>query len=498
MTNHRPVCLVAALFNISLYFYIFFNELPKNGSSRDRTLTVNSTNPLDISVPQSIAQSKIKIHIWRDFCPRPIVRVRLVGPEIHLFPPFTLDPDNSSPNVHTLEVDIQKLSLLVGVYKVEANIIRCHDEGKKAVATITNDTTFSCRAESNWDNILNIGSYDSNGSNWIWIHSPHCKSQLHGGQRSPECAEPGSYPNQVDYVFMEINRETKSLSYDNLVTLKDGITALSKPTSLLSTSDESSSLLNYFSELTNYELVCWLGDDDAQRYFRAFMDLYPLMGSRGQRPFKFKYIRLTDTSDPLIFFSKETHLFFNKCKIFFVSYGIDRFNEGISPESYSEEVGTLLDHMEKSHPDNNYPAWFLSPRSSTSIPDKTTSCVEDLGFQGRTPDRIHKFNEDIRRIFYDRQLDSPRSERRIHLMDNADITESFWHMMSEKEDTSSNMHMMETQITAAVAMRCMEKIAQQVKAWRSINQIGTVNGLMKNGILIPNSELYKQPYAWGK
>ena len=80
-------------------------------------------------------------------------------------------------------------------------------------------------------------------------------------------------------------------------------------------------------------------------------------------------------------------------------------------------------------------------------------------------------------------------------MDNVDITEAFW---SEKEDTSSNMHMMETQITAAVAMRCMEKIAQQVKAWRSINQIGTVNGLMKDGTLIPNSELYKQPYAWGK
>ena len=339
MTNHRPICLVAAVFNISLYFYIFFNELPKNASSIDRNLTVNPTNPLDISVPQSISQSKIKIQIWRDFCPRPIVRVRLVGPEIHVFPPFTLDPDNSSPNVHTLEVDIQKLSLLVGVYKVEANIIRCHDEGKKAVATITNDTTFSCRAESNWDNILNIGSYDSNGSNWIWVHSPQCKSQLNGGHRSPECAEPGSHPNQVDYVFMEMNRETKSLSYDNLVTLKDGITTLSKPTSLLSTSDESSSLLNYFSELTNYELVCWLGDDDAQRYFRAFMDLYPLMGSRGQRPFKFKYIRLTDTSDPLIFSPKKLTCFLINAKFSSSAMGLIDSTKGFLQSHTVKKLG---------------------------------------------------------------------------------------------------------------------------------------------------------------
>mmetsp|Transcript_13640 Transcript_13640/g.29513 ORF Transcript_13640/g.29513 Transcript_13640/m.29513 type:complete len:509 (+) Transcript_13640:139-1665(+) len=508
MTKHRPLCLITAVFNVSLYLYIFYNELPNyyESSKGSRKLTgVNATHPFAVIAPQSIAQTKIKVYIWKEYCPRPIVRVRFVGPEIHVFPPFALDPNDSSSNdVHTLEVDIQNLSLLVGVYKVEANVIQCHSEvGNTVLVTrITNDRIFSCTTESDWNNILNIGSHDSNATNdWIWVNSPKCKSQqLDGiGKRSPDCAsESGSsYCNQADYVFMEINRETKTPLYDNLVTLKDGITTLSKPTSL-TTTDESASVLKYFSELSNYELVCWMGDDDARRYFRAFMDLYPLMGSRGQRPFKFKYITLRDTSDPTKDFSDAAQMTYDKCKIFFVSYGIDRFDAGISPESYGKEVETLLGHIERSHKDVTYPTWFLSPRSSTSISGSKGSCVEDSGFRGRTPDRIHKFNERIRRIFHDRQLAAPESEPRIRLMDNSDITEAFWHVLTAKEDASSDTQVMDTQIAAAVAMRCMEKISQQVKSWRSMNQIGTQNGLMKDGTLIPNSELYKEPYQWRK
>lgn len=483
MLNDRPIRLVAALFNISLYFYIFLNDLPKGENSRRKgKLTVNSTNPLSISAPQSIVQSKIHIAIWRDFCPHAVVRVMLVGPEICVFPPFTLDSDQSSQNVFSLEVDIQKSYLLLGVYTVEVTLMRCHDEGKTKAAAIGNATTISCSVEAEWNNILNIRSPEY-GSKWVWVYSPKCNS----GQRSPECAQPGgSHPNQQDYIFMEIDRETKSPVHNNLVTLKDGGTVISKPVSLR-TSDDNSSLLKFFNELSNYELVCWLGGDDAQRLWRAFMDLFPRLGS-GQRPFKFKYLKLTDTNAKD--FSEASHMTYNKCKILFVSYGIDRFDSGISPEAYGQEVSALIAHMEKSHSDRTYPVWFLS---STSIPDKTTSCVEDAGFQGRSPYRIHAFNEEVRRIFSDRQLKlgTPQSESHIHLMDNTDITEVL-------EGTLSNQHAMESQITSTVAMRCMEKIAHQVQAWRSMNQIGTQHGLMRNGTLIPNDELYKQPYKWGK
>ena len=47
-----------------------------------------------------------------------------------------------------------------------------------------------------------------------------------------------------------------------------------------------------------------------------------------------------------------------------------------------------------------------------------------------------------------------------------------------------------------VAMRCMERIAQTVKEWRSNGQVGNIQGVMMNDGLIPNSELFKRPYNW--
>jgi len=381
------------------------------------------------------------------------------------------------------------------MYTLDVSLMRCHDKGRNT-STIVDAATNSCRVESEWNNVLSIGvgSNDSNVGNWGWVHSPECKSQSSAGQRSPECALPNSHPNQGDYIFMEINRETKSLVSDNLVTLKDGITTLSKPTSLLTDTSDGSSNLRHFSGLSNYELACWLGDDDAQKYYRAFMDLFPLMGS-GQRPFKFKYLRLSDISDPTKDFSDTTQQTYDKCKIFFVSYGVDRIDAGISPKEYGQEINTLLDHIEKSHPDKTYPVWFLSTRSNTSMPDNANSCISDVGYQGRVPDQIHAFNEASRQVIHAK----PQSERQFHFLDNTEITESFWHIeTTAKDTTSNNVQTMETQITSAVAMRCIDKIAHQVKLWRSMNQMGTINGLMKDGRLIPNSELYKQPYTWGK
>jgi len=484
--NHRHdmriLVIVTAFLNISLYYHIFVNELPKGENGSGKYSVVDSTNPLSIRVLQSITQSKISIDVWRGFCPRPTVRLRLVGPEIHVFPVFTLDSYQSP-----LDVDIQSSSLLLGVYKVEATLRRCN-EGGNAMRTMN-----ECRFESEikWNNSLNIGSYD--GNDWAWVHSPKCSSNLNEGQRSLECEQPDGHFNEGEYVFMEIDRDTKSPKQNNLVTLKDGVTALAKPTTLLATSDDSS-LFKFFNQLSNYELVCWLGDSDAEEYFRSFMGLFPRMGS-GQRPFKFKFLTLKDISDPTKDFSDTSHQTFNKCKIFFISYGIDRFDAGISPKLYHQEVEMLLNHIEQSQPEKT--AWFLSSRSSPSIDENTsghaTSCVEGSVMQTRSPDRIHAFNEESRRIFHAR-----KTESHIHYMDNSHITEAFSHIVQTNEENTKNQHMTESHITAAVAMQCMEMIALQVKAWRSQNQIGTVHGLMKNGTLIPNDELFKEPYAWGK
>ena len=71
--------LIAGI-NVSLYSYFFIQELQKLAkSSTYGDVLVNATHPLSIDVPQSITHSrKIKIAILREFCPDPIVNLRLV------------------------------------------------------------------------------------------------------------------------------------------------------------------------------------------------------------------------------------------------------------------------------------------------------------------------------------------------------------------------------------------------------------------------------------
>jgi len=280
---------------------------------------------------------------------------------------------------------------------------------------------------------------------------------------------------------MDVDREKNRAIYNNLIAIKDGVT-LSLPPSL-SRSSSDTSLIKSFEQLSNYELVCFVGDDDAQQYYRAFMSLYPLI-SNGQRPFKFKYLELKDVTNIAKDLSQTDT--YKKCKIIFISYGVDRFDTEITAETYGVEVQTVLDYIRKTHSDERYDrsAWFLSPRSSSPMP---TSCIET---QGRTPYLIHSAINELHNILNEKQLSRiDQAEPHIHFMDNSDITESLSYISNEIDD-SNNQHIMDSQISSVVAMRCIEKIAQTVKEWRSNQQVGVINGVMKDGKLIPNSELF--------
>ena len=508
--NKMNRCLtrwITVLINILLYFFLFSNEISKscNNVSRLRNnlapMAVSLENPLSISVKSSGSDPrhhyKMRVYVWKSWCPKAVIRIRFIGPEIRFYPPLVLDSDRSSANnVTLLEVDIEKLSLIPGTYKAEVTLLRCLSRGNtmewNAVGRKKNDT---CVVASEFNFAGNAGSSDGSSNYWAWVYSPRCGSS-DVTQRSPECNAiklsklqvHGVNRNQEDFVFMEVDRKLHQPVYRNgLVTLKDNKNALAKPTSLRRHGD--SSRLRYFGDLSNYELVCWLGDKDAATYRRAFLDLYPLMNAGNQRPFKFHYLNLTDMADPTKDFSDASHRTYTKCKIFFVSYGVDRLYTDISPQAYGHEVETLLHHIEKSHSDQTFPVWFLTSRSST--PDATMGCTERLGLGGRTPDRVHEFNEEIRRLFRDEHSGKSRFQTRIHLMDNVDITEAFWHVSTNRGD----VNMMEKQITAAVAMRCMEKIAEQVELWRRAKQRGIKDGLQRNGTLIPNPTFIQ--YMWG-
>ena len=220
------------------------------------------------------------------------------------------------------------------------------------------------------------------------------------------------------------------------------------------------------------------------------MNLYPLI-SNGQRPFKFKYLELKDVANIAKDLSHTDT--YKKCKIIFISYGVERFDEGISTETYGAEVQTILDYIRKTHSDERYDrsAWFLSPRSTSMLGKSTTGCTNSAETQGKTPYRIHSAINKLHNIFNEKQLSrNDQAEPHIHFMDNSDMTESLSHISNEEDHTSNNHHIMDLQISSVVAMRCMEMIASTVKEWRTNRQIGTLNGVMKDGKLIPNSELF--------
>ena len=474
------IVVTVAVINVFFYRYIFIRNLPLILVSSIRTdlLAVNSTTPLLISVPQSFT-TKIKIAILKEFCSQPVLGLRLVGPEIYYDILNNTDLISSiNDNVYVIQYDVPS-SLLLGEYNVEVSLLHCGTV--RSNFAISNE---SCVIESHWSHIINIGSQSSNATtiSSSWVLAPKCKSSE---SRSPECYESGDSTKQTDYIYMEIDRETNTALYNNLITIQDGIT-LSLPPSLSGSSSDTS-LIKSFEQLSNYELVCWLGDDDAQQYYRAFMSLYPLI-SNGQRPFKFKYLELKDVID-IAKDSSQTDTY-KKCKIIFISYGVDRFDAGITAETYGAEVQTVLNYIRKTHSDERYDrsAWFLSPRSSMS--EKDNGCTNSAATQGRTPFRIHSAINKLHNIFNEKQVNRiDQAEPHIHFMDNSDITESLSHISNEI-DTSYNQHIMDLQISSVVAMRCMEKIAQTVKNWRYNRQQGTINGVMKDGKLIPNSELF--------
>lgn len=476
-------CIAASFISLIVCYQLYNNEFLQsillNSIRTDR-------GPMRASIfGNRMMEIETQVNRWRTDCNEATIWLRLVGPEVYAFPPIFTSNDETMKE--SINFDEKISSLTPGKYRVEVTLLQCGNnaDGEKIRGKDESlGTTDSCFGESD----IEIEGTESSEKNfhWTWLYYPKCDD----GSRSLHCGKL-LYNNknfgakQEDFVFMEVDRRTKQPIIENgIVNLKDGVNALSRPSSL---AQRDSSMLKYFGELTNYELVCWLGDADAERYRNAFLKLYPLMGASSQRPFKFHYLTLRDMSDPTKDFSQTSHQTFFKCKIFFVSYGIDQLNKNVSPESYRKQVESLLRNIEKSHPDKTFPAWFLTPRSTTQL--RTNSCQDESDHQGQTPHHVHHYNEEIRRLFNDK-MTSTGFESRIHLMDNTDLTESFWG----NRDNQQNLDAMETQITSAVAMRCMEKIAEQVQFWRKINQKGIVQGLMRNGTLTPNPEFVQ--YIW--
>ena len=222
-----------------------------------------------------------------------------------------------------------------------------------------------------------------------------------------------------------------------------------------------------FQQLSNYEVVCWIGSKSAEDIWGSFKALRAQVFPH-QRPFKFHYYPATSFVDPDKDWKDNNYV--RKCKHILVS--LDEPEEPLSQMEYKNQVTTFIKHLLNAFDEEHtFPAliWMFTTMES---PIAAKNCHDT--FMERTTD--HPCNDVLKDMFKSSPFPS-----RVRLLDNTDLTS-----VKMGEDRES--------VLAAVALRIFVFVGHQVKAWRDIGQSGGIEGLTKNGVTEPNYELVR--YDW--
>ena len=419
----------AAIFSVCIYAYIYSCDLDLSENLNGAVISTQVVKGLRGS-PDSI-----RVHVRRDRCRAPALRARLIGPDLYLLP---LAPVAAgSKRVHLFRGDIST-ELSAGKYQVEVTLMDCG--GSKSSTSIGS----TCIVTASYEKM----QYSTRNVTQPWRWTKICNLEQAATTLQRGICSQGYIFAGSDYLAMD----------EDIITLND--VSIFKPRSLSQT-------IHYFDQLSNYELVCWIGDHDAAIYFETFLKLYPAAGSRGQRPFKFKYLKLTNVYRPGEYIEgTET---FVKCKILFISLEVD---EGISYEAYGQQVETLVGHFQRSHPEPSleFPAYIITPRSSSQAPNKPLCAHMSNSTIRRWPHQIAKCTEVLHQLV----ARLAPFDRRVRLLEVSSETETFWQMYQSRDGISGDE--LDALISATVAFRCLEAIASQVKRWRNMSQIGVVQG----------------------
>jgi hypothetical protein len=220
-----------------------------------------------------------------------------------------------------------------------------------------------------------------------------------------------------------------------------------------------------FSELSNYEIVCFVGSESSYTIFKSFMEIRPMINQH-QRPFKFHYHRMTSFVNPDQEWNAEEKGRFRKCKQIFIS--MDELQEPISQDEYTRQVKRFIHHLTKAFPDDTFPIWMFTVMES---PTKSSKCHTPT--LPRTSD--HPCNDILKALFQ-----AGSFPERVYLLDNTDLS------LPRLGDNSDD-------IAAVVALRIFVLIGKRVKEWREKGQIGTIKGLVRGDVTEPNFELV--PYT---
>ena len=216
-----------------------------------------------------------------------------------------------------------------------------------------------------------------------------------------------------------------------------------------------------FKELSNYELVCWVGSESAELLHQSFLQLRSLVNVH-QRPFKFHLYGSSSFSKPDTSWTEEAKKKFRKCKHILIS--MDQLEKPSTQTEYVVQVTNFIGHLLRAFPDDTFPIWMFTVMESPAGP---TSCTQPV----LPRSSHHSCNTALLALF--RNSTFPK---RVRLMDATDI--SLPQFGENPKD-----------VAAAIALRIFVLVGAQVAEWRSRNQVGTVDGLQRGAHLEPNFEL---------
>jgi hypothetical protein len=226
---------------------------------------------------------------------------------------------------------------------------------------------------------------------------------------------------------------------------------------------EATPVTSMFGDLSNYELLCWIGSTSAATIWESFKSIRPSI-AKHQKPFKFHYYPMDDFRQPDRDWETETKLKFRKCKIIVVS--VDELKYPITQDDYKQQVATFLRHLVKMFDDETFPIWMLTV-NLPSISNPLNMCTAP---KRRT--NHHPCNDALFDMFSAKAF----PPHRVRLLDNTDLTDA----LLEEEGLQDAV--------AVIAMRIFAIAGQQVKEWRRAKQRGIKEGLQRRGKLEPNIE----------
>ena len=250
-----------------------------------------------------------------------------------------------------------------------------------------------------------------------------------------------------------------------------------------------------FSQLSNYELVCWVGSESAAASREAFLEERKKIAGN-QRPFKFHFYNTSSFLRPVEAWPTSYQTRFRKCKhILVVMDEIQNDPDTGKPLTqlqYADQATIFLHHIEKAFPDETFPIWMFTVSESPVFP---TSCVSRYYL----PRSSHHPCNDVLFDLFDSKKPKKFSNR-VHLLDNTMISlpQSLLQSTANDDSSSDNAKRSKSVITATIALRIFVLVGKKVDEWRAAGQVGLINGLhrMKDGqkIVEPNFELI--PYTW--